>query len=48
MDFIERFFGISLDGGDGSTELIYVGVIVAIVAIILSRWSVGRLPKGPE
>jgi hypothetical protein len=37
MDFIERIFGISPDGGDGSTEMIYVGVFVLIVAVILSR-----------
>jgi hypothetical protein len=28
MDFIERMFGISPDGGDGSTELIIVSVLV--------------------
>jgi hypothetical protein len=43
MDFIERFFGISPDGGDGSTELIYFGVIAVIAAIILSRWIAGRV-----
>jgi hypothetical protein len=32
MDFIERLFGISPDGGDGSTELIYLACIVAIIA----------------
>lgn len=38
MDFIERLFGISPDGGDGSTELLYFGVFIAIAAIILVRW----------
>jgi hypothetical protein len=38
MDFIERLFGISPDGGDGSTELLYFGVLIAIAAIILVRW----------
>jgi hypothetical protein len=33
MDFIERWFGFSPDGGDGSTELIYI--FAAGVAIIL-------------
>ena len=42
MDFIERLFGISPDGGDGSTELIYFGVLIAIAAIILSRWIIRK------
>jgi len=37
MDWIERFFGISPDGGDGSTELLYVFTAVAIVALIFGR-----------
>jgi len=37
MDFIERIFGISPDGGDGSTELLYIACFVAIVAAILWR-----------
>jgi hypothetical protein len=34
MDFIERLFGVSPDGGDGSTELIYLTVIAIIVAAL--------------
>ena len=37
MDFIERLFGISPDGGDGSTELLYFVVFVVIVAAISWR-----------
>ena len=37
MDFIERWFGISPDGGDGSTEALYFGVIVLILALVLAR-----------
>ncbi len=37
MDFIERWFGLSPDGGDGSTEAIYLGVAVVILAIFLGR-----------
>ncbi len=36
MDFIERLFGISPDGGDGTTELMYIAVLLLIV--ILFRW----------
>ena len=46
MDFIERLFGISPDGGDGSTELMYSAVFVLIVAAAtwrrLSRRSLNK------
>ena len=49
MDFIERLFGISPDGGDGSTELMIIGVFVLIAVALtwrrLSRRSL-RIP-GP-
>ena len=45
MDFIERFFGISPDGGDGSTELmIFVAVVVVIAAIAWRRLLRARSP----
>ena len=37
MDFIERIFGISPDGGNGSTELMYLSIFVVIVGLILLR-----------
>jgi hypothetical protein len=36
MDFIEKMFGISPDGGDGSTELMIIAVFVLIA--ILATW----------
>jgi hypothetical protein len=45
MDFIERIFGISPDGGDGSTELMYVLAAVAIVGLVLFRRSIFRLKR---
>ena len=46
MDFIERLFGVSPDGGDGSTELLYLACLVAIVAALswrpIYRWLVAR------
>jgi hypothetical protein len=42
LDFIERLFGISPDGGDGSTELMYFAAFVAIVAALSWRWYVRR------
>lgn len=40
MDFIERLFGVSPDGGDGSLEAVYVAVLFVIVSAIVWR---GRL-----
>jgi hypothetical protein len=37
MDFIERWFGVSPDGGDGSTELMYLVVLVVVVVALLYR-----------
>ena len=37
MDWIERLLGISPDGGDGSTEMLYFVAVGAIVALILGR-----------
>jgi hypothetical protein len=40
MDFIERIFGVSPDGGDGSLELMYlVGIVVAATLI---SWALYR------
>ena len=38
MDFIERVFGISPDGGDGSTELMLLTVLVLIAAALTWLW----------
>ena len=38
MDFIEAWFGISPDGGDGSAEAMVVVVLVAIVIAV--AWMV--------
>jgi hypothetical protein len=39
MDFIERWFGISPDGGDGSLEAIYVLAFLVVEASILSYFA---------
>ena len=31
MDFIERFFGLSPDNGDGSTEILWLAVLAILV-----------------
>jgi hypothetical protein len=38
MDFIERIFGISPDGGNGATEaLIFMGITLVIVFLAWRR-----------
>jgi hypothetical protein len=36
MDFIERIFGISPDGGNGLVELLYLGCAILAVTLIIS------------
>ena len=44
MDFIEKWFGLSPDGGDGSTEVVWLVAVVAIaVAIFFRRRILARL-----
>ena len=47
MDFIERLFGFSPDGGDGSTELAIVAVFVLIAMVVTWRWVANRTPSSP-
>lgn len=48
MDFIERVFNISPDGGDGSTEALYMIVAIAILGLTILTRSilVKRKSKG--
>jgi hypothetical protein len=45
MDFIERWFGLSPDGGDGSTELLYILVLLTLLVVIVG-WRYLRSPSG--
>jgi hypothetical protein len=46
MDFIEQWFGISPDGGDGSLEVLWIAAIVlAVVAIVFRRRILARLAR---
>jgi len=40
MDFIEQWFGISPDGGDGSLEVLW---IVAVVVAVMAFWFRRRI-----
>jgi hypothetical protein len=46
MDFIERWFGFSPDGGDGSTELLYIVVIALVLAMVFGRRRIAELLWG--
>ena len=48
MDFIERLFGISPDGGDGSTEVMIIGVFVLIAVAIAWRQLSRRRLRNPR
>jgi hypothetical protein len=37
MDFIEQWFGVSPDGGDGSLEVVWIAAIVVAVAAVVFR-----------
>jgi hypothetical protein len=44
MDFIEQWFGISPDGGDGSLELQWiVGIAIVVAAVAFRRRIIGWL-----
>jgi hypothetical protein len=42
MDFIERLFGISPDGGSGSTEVIVFGALILFAIAVAWRWRSGQ------
>ena len=44
MDFIERWFHISPDGGNGSLEFLYVAILIlAITLMAIKRKSLFKL-----
>jgi hypothetical protein len=46
MDFIERFFGISPDGGNGTFEVLCIVVFVAGALVLTLGWrKVVQRPK---
>jgi hypothetical protein len=42
MDFIERLTGLSPDGGDGSTEMLFF-IAIVVFALILLQALAGKL-----
>ena len=46
MDFIERLFGMSPDGGSGATELAMLLGVMLLVAVLSWRRSAARRPGG--
>ncbi|WP_189479114.1 MULTISPECIES: hypothetical protein [unclassified Mesorhizobium] len=45
MDFIENIFGVAPDGGDGTTEMLYIGAALVIAAIMAGLWWFRRCGK---
>ena len=48
MDFIERWFGISPDGGSGLTELSYILLLLVVLGILLYRRFAGRSARDDQ
>jgi hypothetical protein len=48
MDFIERLFGVSPDGGDGSTEVLIIGAFVLLIVALCWRWFLISGPRSPN
>lgn len=49
MDFIEQWFGISPDGGDGSLEIAWlVGIVTVVAALMFRRQIIGWLSSRKE
>jgi hypothetical protein len=46
MDFIERLFGMSPDGGSGATELVILLGVTLLVVVLSWRRSAMRRPGG--
>jgi hypothetical protein len=42
MDFIERWFGFAPDGGDGSTEMLYIAAGAVVLALLIGRRRVAK------
>jgi len=47
MDFIERIFGVSPDGGDGSLERLYLVAIAAAIVMVCCwiRYRANKLKR---
>jgi len=50
MDFIERLFGLSPDGGDGSFEILLFAIPLVLIALLYWHRISGRLfpSRGPD
>ena len=49
MDFIEQWFGVSPDGGDGSLEVFWIaGIVIVVAALVFRRRIIGWLSSRKE
>jgi hypothetical protein len=37
MDFIERIFGLSPDGGNGTTEVLYFFTLATVIIVVFRK-----------
>jgi hypothetical protein len=45
MDFIEQWFGVSPDNGNGSLEFLYIVAVAAVGALIWRWWSARKAAR---
>ncbi|MDM9622980.1 MULTISPECIES: hypothetical protein [unclassified Rhizobium] len=46
MDFIEQWFGISPDGGDGTIELLFFAIVMVLLTVVVwRRWIARRYSR---
>jgi hypothetical protein len=43
MDFFERIFGVSPDGGDGSLEMLALILVLGVISVFLGRQLARRV-----
>jgi hypothetical protein len=48
LDFVERFFNYSPDGGDGTVEALTIIALLIVVASILTSICRSRHPSGRD
>jgi hypothetical protein len=46
MDFLEQWFHISPDGGNGLLEMLYIGAAIAVLSALAFRGRLLRAPLG--
>jgi hypothetical protein len=48
MDWLEVFFGVSPDGGNGVTEWLLAAAMLSVVLLALQLWTLRRRGHAPS